>query len=50
MTKTFTPLCILLLFFVMTGMASYAQLRNDLWKKVEESKSKGLPQTAIEHL
>jgi uncharacterized protein YfaS (alpha-2-macroglobulin family) len=31
-------------------LAAQAETRNDLWKKVKEAKSKGLPKTAIEHL
>ncbi|GAB4273473.1 MAG: alpha-2-macroglobulin family protein [Candidatus Rifleibacteriota bacterium] len=44
------PLC---LFFALTMLlcsASYAETRSELWKKVQQAKSKGLPKTAIEHL
>lgn len=41
------------LLFLLIGLLispGYAQSNTDLWKKVDEAKSKGLPQTAIEHL
>lgn len=50
MKKIFKPLCLLLALLFLATMASYAETRAELWKKVEKAKSKGLPKTAIEYL
>lgn len=44
------PLTLLLLFFFFLSLPGFAESRPDLWKKVDEAKAKGLPQTAIEAL
>ena len=41
-------LSLFLSFFIT--LPSFAQTRQDLWRQIEEAKSKGLPQTAIESL
>lgn len=43
-------IAILTIFALLCGMPAQAQSRAELWRKVDEAKSKGLPQTAIEHL
>lgn len=50
MKKFLKPAILLLLLILLVSSLGYAQNRNDLWNKVNEAKSKGLPQTAIEHL
>ncbi|KAF1079789.1 MAG: hypothetical protein GQF41_3906 [Candidatus Rifleibacterium amylolyticum] len=41
---------LLLIFALLFAFPAQAQTRADLWRQVDEAKSKGLPQTAIEHL
>ncbi len=49
--KRFFQTCLLLLaVLLLCSAVASAESRSDLWKKVAEAKSKGLPKTAIEHL
>ncbi|MBU1108744.1 MAG: hypothetical protein KKB51_18860 [Candidatus Riflebacteria bacterium] len=50
MKRFCVPIPLLLILALLLTMPGLAQTRAELWRKVDEAKSKGLPQTAIEHL
>lgn len=50
MKRFFQPVALLLFLSIFAALPGFAQTRQELWRKVEEAKSQGLPQTAIEHL
>ncbi|HMM60832.1 MAG TPA: hypothetical protein PKC25_11970, partial [Candidatus Rifleibacterium sp.] len=50
MKSWFKPVALLLFLALFAACPGFAQSRSELWQKVEEAKSQGLPQTAIEHL
>ncbi len=50
MKSFFRPLALVLLLALLASVPGFGQSRSELWQKVAEAKSQGLPQTAIELL
>ena len=48
MKSWFKPVALLLFLALFAACPGFAQSRSELWQKVEEAKSQGLPQTAID--